>query len=329
MTEPKTVAVTGSAGSIGYSLLFRIAAGEMLGDDTPLKLHLLEIPDAMDALEGVAMELNDCAFPLVEEMKLTDDPEEAFDGANVCMLVGGKPRGAGMERKDLVEANGPIFEAQGQAINDYAADDVRVVTVANPCNTNALITMNNAPDVPDEQFTAMTRLDLNRTKYQLANRAGVNTSDVTNIGIFGNHSSTMFPNFFDARIDGEPVTEVIDDEEWLKGDFIETVQGRGSAIIEARGASSAASAANAALEHVRTWLNTGTEEGNWVSMAVPSDGTYGIEEGMIFSYPVTCDGDGNWEIVDDLELNDFAREKLEITENELKDERGVVSDLLG
>lgn len=329
MTEPKTVAVTGSAGSIGYSLLFRIAAGEMLGDDTPLKLHLLEIPDAMDALEGVAMELNDCAFPLVEEMKLTDDPEEAFDGANVCMLVGGKPRGAGMERKDLVEANGPIFEAQGQAINDYAADDVRVVTVANPCNTNALITMNNAPDVPNERFTAMTRLDLNRTKYQLANRAGVNTSDVTNIGIFGNHSSTMFPNFFDARIDGEPVTEVIDDEDWLKGDFIETVQGRGSAIIEARGASSAASAANAALEHVRTWLNTGTEEGNWVSMAVPSDGTYGIEEGMIFSYPVTCDGDGNWEIVDDLELNDFAREKLEITENELKDEREVVSDLLG
>jgi len=329
MTEPKTVAVTGSAGSIGYSLLFRIAAGEMLGDDTPLKLHLLEIPDAMDALEGVAMELNDCAFPLVEEMKLTDDPEEAFDGANVCMLVGGKPRGAGMERKDLVEANGPIFESQGQAINDYAADDVRVVTVANPCNTNALITMNNAPDVPNERFTAMTRLDLNRTKYQLANRAGVNTSDVTNIGIFGNHSSTMFPNFFDARIDGEPVPEVIDDEEWLKHDFIETVQGRGSAIIEARGASSAASAANAALEHVRTWLNTGTDEGEWVSMAVPSDGTYGIEEGLIFSYPVTCDGDGGWEIVDNLELNDFARKKLEITENELKDEREVVADLLG
>ncbi len=329
MTEPKTVAVTGSAGSIGYSLLFRIAAGEMLGDDTPLELHLLEIPDAMDALEGVAMELNDCAFPLVEEMKLTDDPEEAFDGANVCMLVGGKPRGAGMERKDLVEANGPIFEAQGQAINDNAADDVRVMTVANPCNTNALITMHNAPDVPDERFTAMTRLDLNRTKYQLANRAGVNTSEVTNIGIFGNHSSTMFPNFFDARIDGQPVPDVIDDEEWLKGDFIETVQGRGSAIIEARGASSAASAANAALEHVRTWLNTGTEEGDWVSMAVPSDGTYGIEEGLIFSYPVTCDGDGNWEIVDDLELNDFAREKLEITENELKDEREVVADLLG
>jgi malate dehydrogenase len=329
MSETKTVAVTGSAGSIGYSLLFRIAAGEMLGNDTPLELNLLEIPGAMDALEGVAMELNDCAFPLVQEMNLTDDPEEAFDGANVCMLVGGKPRGSGMERKDLVEANGPIFESQGQAINDYAADDVRVVTVANPCNTNALITMNNAPDVPNERFTAMTRLDLNRTKYQLASRAGVNTSDVTNVGIFGNHSSTMFPNFFDARIDGEPVPEVIDDEDWLKGDFIETVQGRGSAIIEARGASSAASAANAALEHVRTWLNTGTDEGDWVSMAVPSDGTYGIEEGLIFSYPVTCDGDGSWEIVDDLELNDFAQEKLELTENELKDEREVVADLLG
>ncbi len=329
MSEPVTVAVTGSAGSIGYSLLFRIAAGEMLGEETPLELHLLEIPGAMDALEGVAMELDDCAFPLVEKMELTDDPEQAFDGANVCMLVGGKPRGAGMERKDLVEANGPIFQGQGRAINDRADDDVRVMTVANPCNTNALITMNNAPDVPDERFTAMTRLDLNRTKYQLANRAGVNTSAVTNIGIFGNHSSTMFPDFFHARIDGEPVPEVIDDEQWLKGEFIETVQGRGSAIIEARGASSAASAANAALEHVRTWLHTGTDERDWASMAVPSDGSYGIDEGLIFSFPVRCDGDGDWEIVDDLELDDFAREKLEITEDELQGEREVVSDLLG
>ena len=329
MSKPVTVAVTGAAGSIGYSLLFRIAAGEMLGDDTPLRLHLLEIPQAMDALEGVAMELDDCAFPLVEEMVLTDDPEEAFDGANVGMLVGGKPRGAGMERKDLVEANGPIFKTMGRAINDNAADDIRVVTVANPCNTNALITMHNAPDVPDEQFTAMTRLDLNRTKYQLANRAGVNTSAVSNIGIFGNHSSTMYPNFYDARINGEPVTDVIDDEEWLKGEFIETIQGRGSAIIDARGASSAASAANAALEHVRTWLNTGTDEGDWVSMAVRSDGSYGVEEGLMFSFPVTSNGDGDWEIVDDLELNDFSKEKLEITEDELKGEREVVAELLG
>ena len=327
MTEPVRVAVTGAAGSIGYSLLFRIASGEMLGKETPLHLSLLEIPPAMDALEGVAMELNDCAFPLVEEMTLTDDPDKGFDGANVCMLVGGKPRGAGMKRKDLVEANGPIFKAQGRAINDNAADDVRVVTVANPCNTNALITMHNAPDVPNERFTAMTRLDLNRTKYQLANRAGVNTSAVTNVGIFGNHSSTMFPNFFDAKIDGEPVPEVIDDQDWLENEFIETIQGRGSAIIDARGASSAASAANAALEHVHDWFGT-TSEGNWVSMAVPSDGSYGIEEGLIFSFPVRCDN-GDWEIVDNLELNDFQKEKLEITENELKSEREVVADLLG
>ncbi|MFB6351196.1 MAG: malate dehydrogenase, partial [Bradymonadaceae bacterium] len=304
MTEPVRVAVTGAAGSIGYSLLFRIAGGEMLGEETPLELQLLEIPDAMDALEGVAMELNDCAFPLVEEMTLTDDPEEAFDGANVGILVGGKPRGAGMERKDLVEANGPIFKSVGQAINDNAADDIHVVTVANPCNTNALITMHNAPDVPNDRFTAMTRLDLNRTKFQLADRAGVNTSSVSNIAIFGNHSSTMYPDFYDAQIDGTPVPEVIDDEEWLKNDFIETIQGRGSAIIEARGASSAASAANAALEHVRSLYTTGTEEDNWVSMAVPSDGTYGVEEGLMFSYPVRCDGDGGWEIVDDWDLKD-------------------------
>lgn len=328
MTKPVRVAVTGAAGSIGYSLLFRIAAGEMLGDDTPVHLQLLEIPGAMDALEGVAMELNDCAFDLVEGMTLTDDANEAFDDADVCMLVGGKPRGADMERKDLVEANGPIFREQGRAINDNASEDVRVVTVANPCNTNCLIAMNNAPDIPDEQFTAMTRLDLNRTTYQLAARAGVNTSAVSNIAIFGNHSSTMYPDFYHARIDGEPVPEVIDDEAWLRSDFIETIQGRGSAIIEARGASSAASAANAALEHVRSWFSE-TPEGDWVSMAVPSDGSYGIEDGLVFSFPVRCDGRGNWEIVDDLDLNDFAREKLSITEEELQGERDVVADLLG
>lgn len=328
MTDPVRVTVTGAAGSIGYSLLFRIAAGEMLGEDTPIELHLLEIPGAMDALEGVAMELNDCAFPLVEKMRLTDAPDEAFDGANVGILIGGKPRGAGMERKDLVEANGPIFQAQGRAINDNAADDIRVVTVANPCNSNCLIAMQNAPDVPNERFTAMTRLDLNRTKFQLADRAGVNTSAVSNIAIFGNHSSTMYPDFYHARIDGTPVPEVIDDHDWLQSEFIETIQGRGSAIIDARGASSAASAANAALEHVRSWF-TETPQDDWVSMAVPSDGSYGIDRGLVFSYPVRCDGAGNYEIVDDLDMNDFARKKLELTEEELKGEREVVADLLG
>jgi len=327
MTEPVRVAVTGAAGSIGYSLLFRIAAGEMLGEETPVRLQLLEIPEAVDALEGVVMELNDCAFDLVEGIEWTDDPAEAFDGAEVCILIGGKPRGAEMERKDLVEANGPIFREQGRAINEHASEEVRVLTVANPCNSNCLIAMNNAPEIPDEQFTAMTRLDLNRTKYQLAARADVDTSEVSNIAIFGNHSSTMYPDFYHARIDGEPVPEVIDDEEWLRGDFIETIQGRGSAIIEARGASSAASAANAALEHVRDWFRE-TPEGDWVSMAVPSDGSYGIDEGLVFSFPVRCDGDGNWEIVDDLDLNDFAREKLSVTEEELQGERDVVADLL-
>jgi len=327
MSKPVRVAVTGAAGSIGYSLLFRIAAGEMLGDDTPVHLQLLEIPDATDALEGVVMELEDCAFDLVEGMTLTDDPNEAFDGANICMLIGGMPRDADMERKDLVEANGPIFQKQGEAINDNAADDVRVMTVANPCNTNCLITMENAPDVPDERFTAMTRLDLNRTKYQISDRADVDTSAVSNIAIFGNHSSTMYPDFYHARIEGRPVPEVIDDEDWLRGDFIETIQGRGTAIIEARGASSAASAANAALEHVRDWFRE-TPEDDWVSMAVPSDGSYGIDEGLVFSFPVRCDGEGNYEIVDDLDLNDFAEEKLSITEEELQGERDVVADLL-
>lgn len=327
MSTPVRVAVTGAAGSIGYSLLFRIAAGEMLGEDTPVHLQLLEIPGAMDALEGVAMELNDCAFDLVESMTITDDADEAFDDADICILIGGKPRGADMKRKDLVEANGPIFRGQGRAINDNASEDVRVLTVANPCNSNCLIAMNNAPDIPDEQFTAMTRLDLNRTKYQLAARAGVNTSAVSNVAIFGNHSSTMFPDFYHAQIDGERVPEVIDDEEWLRDDFIETIQGRGSAIIEARGASSAASAANAALEHVREWFRE-TPQDDWVSMAVPSDGSYGIDEGLVFSFPVRCDGNGNYEIVDDLELNDFSEQKLAITEEELQGERDVVADLL-
>jgi malate dehydrogenase len=327
MTDPVRVAVTGAAGSIGYSLLFRIAAGEMFGPDQPVVLQLVEIPPAMDALEGVVMELEDCAFPLVEGIELADNPGDGFDGANVCMLVGGKPRGKGMVRADLVEANGPIFTSMGEAVNDRAADDVRVMVVANPCNTNCLITMKNAPDVPDSRFTAMTRLDQNRSKAQLAKKAGVNAGDVSNVAIFGNHSNTMYSHFFDAQINGTPVPEAIGDDEWLQNDFIETIQGRGKAIIEARGASSAASAANAALEHVRDWFSE-TPEDDWVSMAVKSNGEYGIEEGLIFSYPVRCDGAGNYEIVDSLDLNDFAQQKLEITENQLKEERSVVTDLL-
>jgi malate dehydrogenase len=289
--------------------------------------QLVEIPPAMDALEGVVMELEDCAFPLVESIDLADNPHDGFDGANVCMLVGGKPRGKGMVRADLVEANGPIFTSMGEAINDHAADDVRAMVVANPCNTNCLITMNNAPDVPDTRFTAMTRLDQNRSKAQLAKKAGVGAGDVSNVAIFGNHSNTMYSHFFDAQINGTPVPEAIGDDEWLENDFISTIQGRGKAIIEARGASSAASAANAALEHVRDWFSE-TPEDDWVSMAVKSNGQYGVEEGLIFSYPVRCDGEGNYEVVDSLELNDFAREKIEITENQLKEERSVVTELL-
>jgi malate dehydrogenase len=327
MTKPIRVAVTGAAGSIGYSLLFRIAAGEMFGPDQPVVLQLVEIPPAMDALEGVVMELEDCAFPLVDEILTADNPNDGFKDANICMLVGGKPRGPGMVRADLVEANGPIFTGQGQAINDHAADDVRVMVVGNPCNTNCLIAMNNAPDVPNERFTAMTRLDQNRAKGQLSAKSGVPVKDITNVAIFGNHSNTMYPHFFDAKLGGKPATDVIDDQSWLKEDFISTVQGRGKAIINARGASSAASAANAALEHVRDWFRE-TPEGDWVSMAVPSDGSYGIEEGLIFSYPVRCDGNGNYEIVQNLELNDFAKDKLQITKKQLEEERAIVKDLL-
>lgn len=327
MTSPIRIAVTGAAGSIDYSLLFRIAAGEVFGKDQPVTLQLIEIPQAMSALEGVAMEIQDCAFPLLTDLVLTDDPKVGFDGANAAFLVGGMPRKSGMVRADLVEANGPIFTGTGEAINEVAADDIRVVVVANPCNTNALITMANAPDVPNERFTAMTRLDENRAKSQLANKAGVPVSSVTNMGIFGNHSNTMFPDFFNAKIDGKPVTEVID-ATWLKEEFIPTVQGRGSAIIEARGASSAASAANAAIDHMRNWF-TETPEGDWHAMAVPSTGAYGIEEGLIFSFPVRCDGKGNYEIVEGLEINDFAQEKIDATKAQLLEEREVVKDLLG
>lgn len=327
MSSPVNVAVTGAAGSISYSLLFRIASGEMFGEDTPVRLQLLEIPPAMDALEGVAMEIDDCAFPLLESMDLSDDPRQGFDGANFAILVGGKPRDSSMERADLIRANGPIFVDQGQALNEVAADDVRISVIANPCNTNALIAMNNAPDIPDERFSAMTRLDENRSKSQLATRAGTSVGAITNMGIWGNHSNTMYPDVFNAQIDGVPAPEAIGDDTWVREEFISTVQGRGKAIIEARGQSSAASAANAAVDHVSTWLSE-TPDDDWHSMAVPSRGDYGVTEGLIFSFPLRFDGDGGYEIVDDIELNDFARQKIEITEQQLIEEREVVQDLL-
>lgn len=327
MTKPVRVAVTGAAGSIDYSLLFRIASGDLLGKDTPVILQLIEITPAMQALEGVAMEINDCAFPLLQDMILTDDLNKGFDGANLALLVGGMPRKAGMERADLIRANGPIFTGQGKAINDNAADDVRVAVVANPCNTNALIAMHSAPDVPNERFTAMTRLDENRAKSQLATKAGVAVADVKKMGIWGNHSNTMYPDFFNATIGGKPATEVISDHDWLKGDFISTVQQRGAAIIKARGSSSAASAANALIDHVRDWF-TVTPEDDFHAMAVPSDGSYGVQEGLIYSFPVRCDGKGGYEIVQGIELNDFSKEKLKVTEAQLLEEREVVADLL-
>lgn len=330
MTSPIRVAITGAAGAIDYSILFRIAAGEMLGKDTPVILQMLEITPAMKALEGVAMELDDCAFPLLQDMVLTDDPMKGFDGANIAILVGGKPRGKGMLRADLIRANGPIFTGTGKALNEVAADDIRVCVVANPCNTNALITMANAPDIPQERFSAMTRLDENRAKSQLAQKAGVPVGTITNMGIWGNHSATMYPDFFNAKIDGKLVTDVIDDKAWLENDFISTVQQRGAQIIAARGSSSAASAASAAIDHVRDWF-TETPAGDWHSMAVPSNGAYGIKEGLIFSFPVRFDGKGNYEIVEGIELSDFAKEKIKATEEELINERAIVEEdgLLG
>lgn len=327
MTTPVRVAVTGAAGAICYSMLFRIAAGEMLGKDTPVILQLIEIPQAMQALAGVVMELDDCAFPLLHGIEMCDDANKGFAGANVGILVGGRPRGPGMLRSDLIKVNGPIFEAQGKAINDHAADDIRIVVVGNPCNTNALIAMHNAPDVPRERFTAMTRLDENRAKIQLARKAGVQVSEITNVGIWGNHSNTMFPSFEHIKIGGKTATDVITEREWLEKEFMETVQLRGKAIIDARGASSAASAGNAAIDHIRDWSRA-TPAGDWVSMAVPSRGEYGITEGLIYSYPVRCDGKGGYQIVEGLDISDYARAKMTATENELKEERDVVADLL-
>jgi len=323
--QPVRVAVTGAAGQIGYSLLFRIASGQMLGARTPIELRLLEITPALKAVEGVIMELDDCAFPLLRGVEATDDPNVAFDGANVALLVGARPRGPGMERSDLLEANGGIFKPQGQAINAHAADDVRVLVVGNPANTNALIAMRNAPDVPRERFHAMTRLDHNRAIAQLAKRTGVEVESVTNMTIWGNHSATQYPDVFNAKVNGRPAAEVVNDQQWVEGEFIPTVQKRGAAIIEARGASSAASAANAAIDHVRDWV-LGTPPGDWVSMSVPSDGSYGVSEQVISGFPCTSTG-GEVTIVQGLEVNDFSRARIDASVAELNDERAAVEQL--
>ncbi len=329
MSTPVRVAVTGAAGQIGYALVFRIASGQMFGPDTPVHLQLLEITPALDALQGVAMELEDGAFPLLAGMTLTDDAAEAFDGTNVACLVGAKPRGPGMERADLLKDNGAIFTGQGRALADNAADDLKVAVVGNPANTNALIAAANAEGVPTERFSAMVRLDENRAKSQLANKAGVSVAEVTNLAVWGNHSPTMVPDFDNARIGGQPLTDVIEDRGWLEGEFLSTVQQRGKAIIDARGASSAASAANALIDHVANWCGgKPTPEGDWVSMAVPSDGSYGVPEGLICGFPVTTDGAGAYRIVEGLELSGFTQAKLGSTVAELEEERDAVSDML-
>ena len=322
---PIRVAVTGAAGQIGYAILFRIASGQMLGPEVPIHLSLLEIPQAVRAAEGTAMELDDCAFPLLTGVDIFDDPAKAFDRVSVAVLVGARPRSKGMERSDLLEANGGIFKPQGQALNDHASDDVRVLVVGNPANTNCLIARSNAPDIPAERFTAMTRLDHNRAVAQLAAKAGAAVSDVTNMTIWGNHSTTQYPDIFHAKVRGENAAEVVNDQEWLESDFIPTVQKRGAAIIEARGASSAASAANAAIDHVHDWI-LGTAQGDWVSMAIVSDGSYDVDQGIISSFPVTCSG-GSYEVVQGLEIDDFSRSRIGATVDELKEERDAVRQL--
>jgi malate dehydrogenase len=326
--SPIRVAVTGAAGQIGYSLLFRIASGDLFGPNQPVILHLIEVdvPEILEKLKGTVMEIEDCAFPLLKGIVATGNLAEGFKDVNWCLLVGAAPRKAGMERKDLLGANGKIFVGQGQAIQKNAASDVRVLVVGNPCNTNALICMNNAPGVPRERFFAMTRLDENRAKAQLAKKASVDTTAVTNLAIWGNHSSTMYPDFFNARIGTRPVPDVIKHTEWLEKDFISIVQQRGAAIIKARGASSAASAANAAIDTVRSLVNL-TAAGDWTSVAVASDGSYGIEKGLMFSYPIRSTGK-SWEIVQGVQLNEFSRSKITLTENELKEEKSLVSELL-
>jgi malate dehydrogenase len=322
---PTRVAVTGAAGQIGYALLFRIASGQLLGPDTDVHLSLLEIPPALKAVEGTAMELDDCAFPLLSGIDISDDPNKAFDGVSVAILVGARPRSKGMERSDLLEANGGIFKPQGEALNSHAASDIRVLVVGNPANTNCLIAKSNAPDIPGERFTAMTRLDHNRAIAQLARKTGAAVSEITNVTIWGNHSATQYPDIFQAKVNGESPTDAIGDQTWLEDDFIPTVQKRGAAIIDARGASSAASAANAAVDHVHDWV-LGTPDGDWVSMAIPSEGSYGLEEGLISSFPVTC-SNGSYEIVQGLDLSDFSKSRIEVTINELAEEREAVKGL--
>jgi malate dehydrogenase len=322
---PVTVTVTGAAGQIGYALLFRIASGQMLGPDTQVRLRLLEIPDAVKAAEGTALELVDCAFPLLDGIEITDDARTAFDGTNIALLVGARPRTKGMERADLLEANGGIFKPQGEAIAAGAADDVRVLVVGNPANTNALIAQRNADGVPRERFTAMTRLDHNRAVAQVAAKTGASVSDVDRMAVWGNHSPSMYPDLFNARVRGERAWDAVGDEGWVADEYIPRVGKRGAEVLEARGASSAASAANAAIDHVRDWM-LGTPEGDWVSMAVPSDGSYGVDEGLISSFACRC-ADGTWEIVTDLEVPPFSRERIDRTVQELREEREAVERL--
>lgn len=325
MKTPVRVAVTGAAGQISYSLLFRIAAGDMLGKDQPVILQLLEITPALEALEGVVMELHDCAFPLLDDVAISDKAEEAFADANFILLVGAKPRGPGMERKDLLEANASIFSVQGKAINQAASRDVKVVAVGNPANTNALITQRNAPDLEAEQFTAMTRLDHNRAVAQLANKTGAASTDVRGMIVWGNHSATQYPDIHHATVNGQAALSLVD-QSWYADEFIPTVQQRGAAIIKARGASSAASAASSVIDHMRSWA-LGTADEDWVSMSIRTDGSYGIEEGLIYSFPCRC-GDGRYEIVQGLEIDEFSRERMSATEQELKEERDAVRHLL-
>ena len=325
MSKPVRVAITGAAGNIGYQLCFRVAAGDMLGADRPVALSLIEIPPAMDALAGTVMELRDGAFPLLADVVATTDIDDGFDEADVCLLVGARPRGAGMERKDLLGANGKIFGPQGKAINDHASPDVRVLVVGNPANTNALIAASNAPRLDRSQFMAMTRLDHNRAISQLAEKTGAHPRDVRRMTIWGNHSSTQYPDLSHALVGGRPAPELAD-EDWVRDTFIPTVQKRGAAIIKARGASSAASAASAAIDHVRSWFH-GTPEGDWVSMAVPADGSYGIAEGVMYSFPCTCK-EGDYEIVQDLDCSPFSRDRMAATDAELREERDAVAELL-
>jgi len=325
VSTPVKVAVTGAAGQICYSLLFRIASGSMLGPNQPVELRLLEITPALKALEGAVMELDDCAFPLLSKVEIGDDPTMIFDGANIACLVGARPRTKGMERGDLLEANGAIFKPQGRALNDHAADDVLVLVTGNPANTNALIAMRNAPDIPAERFNALTRLDHNRALAQLSAKTGASVTEISHLTIWGNHSATQYPDLFNALVRGQNAAELIDDQQWLESTFLPTVQQRGAAIIEARGASSAASAANATVDHMRDWV-LGTPEADWVSMAVPSDGSYGIPEGLISSFPCRTSG-RTYEIVQGLEINEFSRGKIDASVAELADERAAVTAL--